>query len=137
MKPTVLVAEDQGDEEFFFAYALWKSGLPIELRLVKNGEETIRYLEGLKPYEDRKKYPSPALLIIDLSLPGIERFETVASRQGAAPFDSLPVVVLSESDRNLEWARTKLQTAADYLIKPSTMDGLVQLLKFLHQRWVV
>jgi CheY-like chemotaxis protein len=113
-KPLVLLAEDQGDEEFFFAYALWKSRLSIELKLVPDGEETIRYLEGLKPYEDRERYPLPALLIVDLRPSGIEGFETVASRQGSANFGSVPVVVLSESDRNLERARTKIQTAADF-----------------------
>ena len=133
-KPIVLVAEDQEDEEFFFTYALWKSGLPIAIKLVKDGQEAVQYLEGLEPYQDRDKYPLPGLLLIDLNKPLMHGFHLLASRSACGAFKSLPTVVLSRSLLDCARVRAKMTGGTDCLLKPTTIGELVNLLRGLHQR---
>jgi CheY-like chemotaxis protein len=62
-----------------------------------DGEETIAYLKGDGKYADRRKYPLPDLLLLDLKMPRLDGFQVLQWLR-ANPFPRLVVAVLSGSD---------------------------------------
>ena len=56
LQKTILIAEDSPDDVFLLCRAYSKTGLPYDLRFVRNGQEAIDYLEGNAPF-DRQSHP--------------------------------------------------------------------------------
>ena len=85
MAETFLMVEDQPDDVILLKYALLKTGLNNPVKVVKNGREAIEYLGGTGTYADRKKFPIPSLIFLDLKLPILDGFNVLlrASAQKA------------------------------------------------------
>jgi DNA-binding response OmpR family regulator len=95
----VLLVEDSEDDVFFFARALRR--LP-EFRLAGcagNGDAAIAYLKGEGEFGDRKQYPWPDIVVLDLKTPGQDGFSLLEwlSKQARRP--KVGVFTGSEKDR--------------------------------------
>src|SRR5579872_6413767 len=67
---TLLLVEDGAIETLLMKKALERAGAPCSLQAVANGNQAVVYLSGAGPYADRQAYPLPALVLLDLSMPG-------------------------------------------------------------------
>ena len=93
----VLLAEDSEDDGLLLEMAF---GHLERLRLLPrmmDGEETISYLRGDGKFSDRRKYPFPDLLLLDLKMPRLDGFQVLKWLR-ANPFPKLVVAVLSGSN---------------------------------------
>ena len=134
--PSVLVAEDDPDDAFFMQRAFEHSALPNRLFVVQDGAEAVDYLNGKAPYADRRKYPLPGLLLLDLKMPKISGFEVLEWLQGRPEFNHLPIVILSGSDLDCDVQRARALGADDYRVKTSDIAHLTRTLHELHTRWL-
>src|SRR5215467_6085604 len=91
---TVLIAEDDDIEAFFLRRAFHVAELPHVIRFVRDGQETIDYLQGHAPYDDRRKFPYPDLLLLDLKMPRLDGFDVLRWMQRSG-LDRPPVIVLT------------------------------------------
>ena len=132
----VLVAEDDPDDRFMLRRAWKKANLPHRLVDLADGEQVIRYLSGSPPFEDRKLYPVPDLLLLDLKMPKLNGFDVLTWVQGRPELRRLNVLVFSssslESDRQFA---VKLGAKA-FLTKPNESSQLVALVSLLHEYWL-
>jgi two-component system response regulator len=68
---TVLYVEDEENDAFRMAFA--GKRLESALRVVGDGRAAIEYLSGAGKYADRKEYPLPSVVLLDLNLPQVPR----------------------------------------------------------------
>lgn len=134
--PLILLAEDEGDDIFFMRRALKKAAVPNPIFVARDGQEAIDYLEGEGAYADRKAYPLPALLLLDLHMPRVDGFDLLAWVQIHAVFDCLPTVVLSASGLAQDVLKAKKLGADEYRVKPGAPDELAKIVHELHARWL-
>lgn len=130
------LAEDDENDVLFMQMAMTRSGIPNPLAVVRNGEQVIQYLSGEGMYADRKRYPSPCLLLLDLGMPvlsGLEVLEWLQHRPVARDF---LVVVLTSSADPSDVERVTSLGADEYRLKPSNAAGLVPMLLELQARWL-
>ena len=66
---TILMADDDDEDSMLVREALAESQLPIELYIVRNGEELLDYLYHRGLYTDMKIAPRPGLILLDLNMP--------------------------------------------------------------------
>lgn len=71
----------------------------------------------------------PALIILDIQLPGISGWEVLTQLKSDSHTENIPVLMISVVD---ERSRGLSLGAADYLVKPITRDQLRQSLEKLH-----
>jgi len=93
-KPVLLV-EDNPDDTFLIQHAFHSAKLSNPIQPVSDGEEAMAYLSGEGDYADRKRYPLPALVLLDLKLPRKSGFDVLAWIRQQPGLERLPVVVLT------------------------------------------
>ena len=124
------------DDLFLMHRALKKAAVTNPVYIARDGQEVIDYLEGQGPYADRKTYPLPGLLLLDLKMPRVDGFDVLAWVKSHAAFDALPTVVLSGSGLEEDLLKAKGLGADDYQVKPTAPDELIPIVHELHSRWL-
>lgn len=77
----------------------------------------------------------PALIILDLNLPGIRGLEVLSALKGDARVRSVPVIVLSGSSREEDVDAAYQAGANAYLSKPLDFAELRRAVLSLHDFW--
>jgi CheY-like chemotaxis protein len=133
---TILLVEDTEDDVFFMKDTMKRAGLLNPLHVVRDGSKAIDYLNGSGGYSDRKQFPFPCLVLLDLKLPEYSGFEVLDWIRAQAGMKQLPVVVLSGSEivRDLSLAYQK--GANSYVVKPPTREKLEALTKAVGECWL-
>lgn len=133
----ILLVEDSRDDALLIQRAFRKANLANSLQLVRDGDEAIAYLNGDPPFSDRRQFPLPVLMLLDLKLPrrsGLEVLEWV--RQGGG-LKRLPVVVLTSSRENVDINRAYDLGVNSYLTKPVGFEALLEMVKSLNLYWLI
>jgi DNA-binding NarL/FixJ family response regulator len=87
-------------------------------------------------YSNRAKYPLPALILLDLKMPGMSGHEFLGWLRGREEFRSLRVVVLSSSDETRDVKLAYKLGANSFLIKPADFDRFVEISQALSGYWI-
>ena len=96
---TVLLVEDDLNDIFLVKRAFKIAQIPTPLQVVTDGQEAISYLRGDGKYTDRKTYPLPHLIVMDIKMPRKTGFEVLEWVKGnSKPLRRIPVVIVSSSD---------------------------------------
>ena len=115
---TILLVEDSADDVFFLQRALKKAQIENPLQVVVDGQQALDYLGGVGNYSNRKEFPLPCLLLLDLKLPRVNGFEVLGWIRQQASLSSLPVVILTSSGEERDRKRAAELGAKAYMVKP-------------------
>ena len=98
---TVLYVEDDADDVFFFRRALLAQNVECNLQRVSNVAAAKSYLAGNVPYNDRARFPLPALLVTDLTMagPGESSIDLVSWIRSNPEMAHLAVVCATGNDQ--------------------------------------
>jgi CheY-like chemotaxis protein len=124
----VLLVEDNPDDSLLMESA-WKAAkIRNRLPVVSDGEQALAYLNGSGIYADRDKYPFPVAVFLDLKLPRIDGLDVLAAIRENPNLRHLHVDVLSASARTADVERALRLGANSYIVKPSRVEDLVEML---------
>ncbi len=132
---TILIAEDDRNDQLLIRRAFAKISTTINLHCVSDGSEAIAYLDGTDKYSDRAKYPFPSILITDLKMPLANGFDVLTHLASNPEWSVIPVIVLSASPDGDDIKMAYMAGAKAYLIKPSSIRELESLLRKLYEFW--
>jgi len=133
---SILLVEDDPNDALLIQRAFAKAGATSGLYWVEDGEEAIAYLAGEGRYGDRRRYPYPALMLLDLKLPRKSGFEVLNWIRGRPRIRRLPVVVLTSSSEHRDVDLAYDMGANSYLVKPVSFEDLIGMMQLLHRYWV-
>jgi len=134
-RPLVLYAEND-ENDALLMHACWRrAGLEPVLRVVEDGHEAKAYLAGEGGYADRDSHPFPALVLLDLSMPGCTGLEVLDWVRSQPRFATLPVLILSLSNQERDRSDAMRLGATDYVVKPTGLAGFVETLRGWRERW--
>lgn len=115
---TVFIVED--DMFLIKAYQIKFEKEGITVWTASDGKEALTYLE---------KDP-PAVLLLDLMLPGVSGFDVLEAIRKNEKWRSLPVLVLSNLSQTNDIERVKALGVEDYLVKANTrINDIVERVK--------
>jgi CheY-like chemotaxis protein len=133
---TVLYVEDEENDVILMRRAWETAGLLSALQIAVDGEQAVAYLAGEETYADRNKYPLPCLVLLDLKLPKLSGLDVLKWIRDQPAFYTLRVVVLSSSNRPLDIHAAYARGANAYLVKPSSIKGLVEMASSVREFWL-
>ena len=122
----VLLVEDSDDDVLVVRRAFERLRLPHELVVRQSGEDALEYV--------RTAAPPPALILLDLNLPGLSGFEVL--RRLRQEGHVMPVTVLSASARDADVMEAYRLGANHYLVKPLEFEHFASMLRRWSEYWL-
>jgi CheY-like chemotaxis protein len=125
-RAVVLLVEDNPDDVIIIREALEQSLTPIQLYVVSNGEQAMKFVRRTDAEALR-----PSLILLDLKLPIRHGLEVLAELKGDPEFGSIPIVVLTQSQDPQDVERCYALHANAYIGKPPDFDGYLSMIRQL------
>lgn len=131
----ILVAEDDDEDQMLLKEAMEENRLANTLRFVSNGEELINYLRNKEKFTDKKAYPTPGLILLDLNMPKKDGREALAEIKADKSLKLIPVVILTTSKAEEDIIRSYQLGVNSFITKPVTFDQLVEVSGAIGRYW--
>lgn len=130
----LLLLEDDRDDEELALRALRESGLPLCVRVARDGECALRVLglTGCAVAIARM----PDLVLSDYKMPKVDGPEVLRLMRGDEGLCKVPFVVLSSSDDTKGIDRCLALGASAYHVKPIDFDGYLACVREIPRRWL-
>jgi CheY-like chemotaxis protein len=102
---SILLVEDSDEDYMAFRRALHDTAVTVALPRCTRGEEALDYLYARGRFAAPGQAPRPALVLLDLNLPGMDGRELLTLIKGDEHLKSIPVVIVttSHNPRDVEW----------------------------------
>lgn len=123
--PTILIAEDDLDDQELIMFAFSKATNAVQIQIVNDGKEAIEFLEQAS---DR-----PCLIVLDYNMPEINGAQVLQRLSADTRFTKIPKVILSTSSNPKYIADAMQKGAHAYKVKPHDFEELVVVAKELLQ----
>lgn len=132
-KKTILLVEDNPDDEALTLRALKKNNIFNTVMVARDGQQAIDYFFG----EGASERPIPAVVLLDLKLPKFDGLE-VLRRIRADPRTHLqPIVILTSSKEEHDIVSGYDLGANSYIRKPVDFDQFMEAIRQLGPYWLV
>lgn len=122
---SILLAEDDPDDQMIVRDALANVIPNASLAVVENGKEALQYLESTKI--------KPNIFITDIQMPLMTGLEVLACIRNSPSLNNLIVVILSTSKEADDIRKSKELGAALYISKPLMYTEWVNEMKRVEQ----
>jgi CheY-like chemotaxis protein len=110
--PLIVCADDDADIRELVMFGLGSYGYRVVF--AADGAEALRLAESWRP----------ALMILDVSMPGIDGFSLTKRLRAGATTTEIPIVLLTARARDAEIEQGYAFGADAYITKPFTLDRL-------------
>jgi CheY-like chemotaxis protein len=130
------MADDDADDRMMAKEAFEESRIVNDLRFVEDGVELLDYLKRRGGYADPAGSPRPGLILLDLNMPKKDGREALQEIKADPALKAIRVVILTTSKAEQDILRTYDLSAASYITKPVTFEGLVEVIKTLGKYWL-
>jgi CheY-like chemotaxis protein len=133
----ILLVEDREDDVVFLKRSLRKAGISMAVRVVQDGALALAYLQGDPPFSNRKKFPIPAIVFLDLYLPKKNGFEVLRWLRFQPQFKDIFVAVLTGAGNIDDIAHAYRLGANSFLTKPCRPEDIGNLATGFPSYWSV
>ena len=133
---TILMADDDADDRKLTLEAFEENHLANDLRFVEDGEELLDYLNQRGKYAAEGAAPMPGLILLDLNMPRKDGREALQEIKANPLLRNIRVVIMTTSKAEADIIRSYNLSAASYITKPITFEGLVEVIKTLGKYWL-
>jgi len=124
-KNLILIGEDDMDDKEIIEEAFAEIDPSVKVCFVTNGRKLISLLQESSPDQ------LPSLIVIDYNMPALNGAEILKSLESNSKVKNIPKVIWSTSGASQYKSTCLALGAYDYLVKPSSLNDLENLVKYL------
>jgi two-component system response regulator len=134
---TILLVEDNPDDEVLTRRALKQNDIDSEVVVAHDGAKALDYLFGTGAYAGRDTSVMPQLVLLDLKLPKIDGLEVLRRIRADERTRLLPVVILTSSKEQQDLLDGYGCGANSYVRKPVDFARFSRAVEQLELYWLV
>jgi two-component system, response regulator len=131
----VIYVEDEPDDAFFMQRAFQQCAPEVELKILNNGHEAIRFFaDDLDPplHRDFK----PGLVLLDINLPGRSGLDVLREIRSQPFFRLMPVIMYTSSNQPIDIVEAYRRGCSAYLVKPRSPEKLREVVNAVNGFWL-
>lgn len=136
-KKLVLLIEDNPDDEQLTLRTLRRHNVDNEVVVAGDGKFALDYLFRQGDHEERAGDPLPELIILDLSLPGMDGIEVLRQIRQEEQTAMIPVVVLTGSDDEEKVREAYRCGANSFVVKPQNHQEFSEVILNTAMYWLL
>jgi len=121
----ILVGEDDLDDQEFLKEVFVSINESFSLIFASNGPQVLTLLEN---FDDEQL---PCLIVLDYNMPGSNGAEILKELKNNPKYDSIPKIIWSTSGSDTYKDICLELGANDYLVKPSNVNDLVDICRYM------
>ncbi len=133
---TILLVDDNPDDEALTLRAFEKSYIRNEVVVLRDGAEALAYLFPGDRYGDGDGAPRAALILLDLNLPKVGGLEVLRRMRTDERTRLIPVVVLTSSKLDEDILDSYRSGANAYVRKPVRFSDFADAVRALGVFWL-
>jgi two-component system, response regulator len=137
MSATILLVEDNPDDEALTLRAFAKNNITNEIVVARDGAEALEWLFADGRYADRDPEQLPQLVLLDLKLPKIDGLEVLRRIREGSRTKLLPVIILTTSEEESDRTNGYTLGANSYIRKPVDFAQFTDAVRQLGLYWLV
>lgn len=134
---SILLVEDNPDDEALTVRAFKKAKIANDLVVARDGPEALEYIFGTGKYAGRDPSDCPALILLDLKLPKIDGLEVLHRLRADERTRLTPVVILTASREEKDVNRGYELGANSYICKPVDFEQFAASVHQIGLYWLV
>jgi two-component system response regulator len=135
-KKTILLIEDNADDEELTIRALKKNNVANQLVVARDGAEALDFLFGTGAYSEGESAVLPGLVLLDLKLPKIDGLEVLRRIRANDRTRRVPVTVLTSSREQQDLINSYDLGANSYIRKPVDFNQFAEAVRQLGLYWL-
>ena len=136
-KNTILLVEDDPDDEELTVRALRKNNVASEVVVAHDGVEALEYLFGQGKYANRDVRLMPHVILLDLKLPKLDGLGVLRRLRADGRTRFIPVVILTHSNEERDRIDSYGLGANSYVRKPVDFNQFSEAARQLGLYWLV
>ncbi|MBU3951938.1 MAG: response regulator, partial [Proteobacteria bacterium] len=133
---SILLVEDNPMDVELIIDAFKEARLGNKIQVAGNGKQALEFLFGQGSYGDRKQYPLPDIVLLDLKMPGIDGHEVLKRIKSTDMLKRIPVIILTSSRDEGDRAMSYDNGANSYLVKPVSFEDFLNVVKQVSDYWL-
>lgn len=133
---SILLVEDNPQDELLILRALKKVSLANEVEVVRDGQQAIDHLFGVGEFAASANAELPAVVLLDIGLPRISGLEVLARLRADERTRLLPVVILTSSDEERDRLKSYEEGANSFVRKPLDFAEFAETVARLGIYWL-
>jgi CheY-like chemotaxis protein len=134
---TILLVEDNLQDIEITKRAFAKGRVHNDLMVVRDGEEALDYLCRRGKFQDPASSPRPGMILLDLNLPKVGGLEVLQRIKRDESLKSIPVIVLTVSQREQDIVRSYDLGVNTYIQKPVEFENFMRVVNTVHDYWIL
>ncbi len=137
MEKTILLVEDNANDEELTLRALRKANIANEVFVARDGQEAVDFLFGTGQHAGREPPRMPAVVLLDLKLPKLNGIDVLQRIRADPRTRLIPVVVLTSSSEDEDMLRSYQSGANSYVRKPIEFSAFANAVTQLGMYWML
>jgi len=125
----ILLIEDNEADVALTTAAFRDALVDAHVHVARDGEEALALLRS------GEDFIQPDLVVLDLGLPKGDGFEVLEALKADSKLKSIPVIVMSGSDRSEDQRRAYRLQAVGYIVKPVDKDKYFAAIRSIKELW--
>ncbi|MEI6557311.1 MAG: response regulator [Rhodospirillaceae bacterium] len=133
---TILLVEDNPQDELLTLRALRKVNLANNVDIVRDGQQALDYLFRQGEFAGRTDLGVPTVILLDINLPRVSGLDVLARLRAAPETRLVPVVILTSSDEERDRLRSYENGANSFVRKPVEFSEFAETVARLGIYWL-
>ena len=131
----ILLVEDNPADQQLTIRAFQKGKINTNLQIVSDGQEAMDYLQQTGKFEDKKSFPRPDLILLDINMPRKDGKQVLKEIRADENLKSIPVVMLTTSDQEKDVIDSYNLGVNSYISKPVRINDFIDVISKLEEFW--
>lgn len=135
-KQPLLVVEDSDEDFEALCRVIKRQSVVTPIFRCTDGDDALDFLYHTGNYTNPQSAPRPAIILLDLNLPGTDGRQVLEQIKNDQDLQSIPIVVFTTSANPRDVEVCYRYSVASYLLKPIDINRLTQTIQIFVNYWL-